>query len=125
MKKIIVFFIALISFFCFLSCTIEENIPAEKNLNQIVVTSMPNKLLFAVGDNFSAEGLELSAYYSDGTVSVVNSNEYHITPSYGSVLNEESENMRVNIVCMEQEISYSIIVRKSTNQPENGESENP
>ena len=122
MKKIPVIFVALI--FSFLSCKTEETISAEKNLNQIVVSSMPNKLVFTVGDKFTADGLELSAYYSDGTVSVIKREEFQITPSYGSVLNEESENKTVKIVCWEQEISYSIIVRKSTSQSETGGSDN-
>ena len=122
MKKITVIFVALI--FSFLSCKTEETIPAEKNLNQIVVSSMPNKLVFTVGDKFTADGLELSAYYSDGTVSVIKREEFQITPSYGSVLNEESENKTVKIVCWEQEISYSIIVRKSASQSETGGSDN-
>lgn len=122
MKKITVIFVTLI--FSFLSCKTEETISAEKNLNQIVVSSMPNKLVFTVGDKFTADGLELSAYYSDGTVSVIKREEFQITPSYGSVLNEESENKTVKIVCWEQEISYSIIVRKSTSQSETGGSDN-
>lgn len=122
MKKITVIFVTLI--FSFLSCKTEETISAEKNLNQIVVSSMPNKLVFTVGDKFTADGLELSAYYSDGTVSVIKREEFQITPSYGSVLNEESENKIVKIVCWEQEISYSIIVRKSTSQSETGGSDN-
>ena len=122
MKKIPVIFVALI--FSFLSCKTEETISAEKNLNQIVVSSMPNKLVFTVGDKFTADGLELSAYYSDGTVSVIKREEFQITPSYGSVLNEESENKTVKIVCWEQEISYSIIVRKSTSKSETGGSDN-
>lgn len=123
MKKIAVIFVALI--FSFLSCKTEETISAEKNLNQIVVSSMPNKLVFTVGDKFTADGLELSAYYSDGTVNVIKREEFQITPSYGSVLNEESENKTVKIVCWEQEISYSIIVRKSSSQSETGGSDNP
>lgn len=122
MKKIAVIFVALI--FSFLSCKTEETISAERNLNQIVVSSMPNKLVFTVGDKFTADGLELSAYYSDGTVSVIKREEFQITPSYGSVLNEESENKTVKIVCWEQEIFYSIIVRKSTSQSETGGSDN-
>lgn len=122
MKKITVIFVTLI--FSFLSCKTEETISAEKNLNQIVVSSMPNKLVFNVGDKFTADGLELSAYYSDGTVSIIKREEFQITPSYGFVLNEESENKTVKIVCWEQEISYSIIVRKSASQSETGGSDN-
>ncbi len=127
MKKITGFFVASVFCLALFSCKTEESVPAEKKLNQIVVSSMPKKLLFALGDKFTADGLELSAYYSDGTVSVVNSNEYHnqITPSVGSELSEESENKTVKIVCMEQEISYSIIVRKTTNESSGGGTDNP
>lgn len=119
MKKLTFEIITLFfSAFVFFSCTQEIETPAEKKLNQVVVTKMPAALLFSVGDRFSISGLELTAYYADGTSEVVSKNEYTTEPQENAELTVETENQRIKIVCFEKEITYSVIVRKKGQSPD-------
>ena len=53
-------------------------------LERIAVTSMPDKTVYTVGDSLDLYGLEITAYFSDETFSVVD--EYTTKPIDGSIL---------------------------------------
>ncbi|MCM1368588.1 MAG: InlB B-repeat-containing protein [Roseburia sp.] len=53
--------------------------PTQPTLTEIVLTSLPTKLEYRIGEQFSADGLVVTAKYSDGSSSVVASSQYTVT----------------------------------------------
>lgn len=50
----------------------------EVSLQSISITKQPNKLEYQAGDNFDHTGMEVTAYYSDGTSNILNFGEYKV-----------------------------------------------
>lgn len=50
----------------------------EVNLQSISITKQPNKLEYQAGDNFDHTGMEVTAYYSDGSSDILNFGEYKV-----------------------------------------------
>ncbi len=66
--------------------TITVSDPPEAEVTKIEVTKKPTKLTYFVGDEFDKEGMEVTAYYDDGTSEVVTDYFLNVTK-----LEEEGE----------------------------------
>lgn len=59
-----------------------------KVITSVEITKMPNKVNYIQGELFDSAGLEVTAHYSDDTSSVLNANQYVVTPENGEELAE-------------------------------------
>lgn len=80
---------ACLMLFCFAACAPENEDPNkkdpvkpdEKTVSSLTVSKMPNKVEYYVGDEFSAEGGEISVKYSDNTTEVKKMTDEGVTVS--------------------------------------------
>jgi len=60
----------LIAFY-FTACSIAQQLPKEKTLESIAVTTLPNKTTYTIGEDFNPAGMVVTAYYDDGSTAAV------------------------------------------------------
>jgi len=60
----------LIAFY-FTACSIEQQLPKEKTLESIAVTTLPSKTIYTIGEVFNPTGIVVTAVYDDGSSEVI------------------------------------------------------
>lgn len=103
--------------FMIASCNMETSEPPARELNEVVIKSLPSKTVYTIGDTFSVDGLVLEGYYADGSQSVLSAADYTVvSPELNTTLSHPSENLTVQISAGGKNIGFSIIVRKQSAQ---------
>lgn len=98
-------------------CNMETAVPPARELNEVVINSLPSKTVYAIGDTFSLDGLVLEAYYADGSQSVLSAADYTVvSPEPNATLSQPSENLAVKISAGGKNVGFSIIVREKSAQ---------
>ena len=70
------------------SCSINGN---KKKLNGIEITSLPNKLIYSLNEEFDYSGLEVAALYSNDTTEIISNSELTFSNFDSSQANENYE----------------------------------
>lgn len=95
----------------------ETSVPPARELNEVVIKSLPSKTVYTIGDTFSVDGLVLEGYYADGSQSVLSAADYTVvSPEPDATLSQLSENLAVKISAGGKNIGFSIIVREQSAQ---------
>lgn len=95
MKKIWIL-LSVLFFAALMSC--KQDAGGNTSLLGIEIEAFPAKINYRKGDSADYSGLSVKANFSDGTSRLLDSEEYSINPSSGSILNETGSNP-IKITC--------------------------
>ncbi len=100
-----------------------ENPDANKMINKIVVTQMPVKTVYYVGDTFDFRGLEVTGYFSNGDVEditqyvqIYNTVAYSASDKYGIYMEYTDNSEGINLAYTEFYVTVLPLPEESTTE---------
>lgn len=83
--------------------------PVEEQLSEIVISTMPNKTTYYIGDSISIQGVTVKAYYNNGTSKIVNDLDID---GETSTAGKQTVTLSYTEAGITKSVSYSISVKQ-------------